>query len=109
MSGTPPSEVPGSSRSVPSTVLDRLGPSFAQRRAERLTGRLELLQRGRLLDELEVDDALAERVERVAPHDRVQRHAGLAGARADLADELALQGLLVQLALARDHGAARAH
>ena len=39
--------------------------------------------------------------------DRVQRHAALARAGADLADELALQRLLVELALAGDHGARR--
>src|SRR5699024_9952811 len=80
-----------------------------KRRAKLLGGVFELLQRGRLADELQVDDALAEGVELVAPDERVQRHAGLPRARADLADELALERLLVELALAGDHGAARAH
>ena len=43
------------------------------------------------------------------PDDRVQWDAGLARARPDLADELALQGLLVELALAGDDGARSAH
>ena len=46
---------------------------------------------------------------RVGPDDRVQRHARLAGAGADLADELALERLLVELALAGDHRARGAH
>ena len=45
----------------------------------------------------------------VGADDRVQRHARLARARADLADELALQRLLVELALAGDDGPRRAH
>ena len=45
----------------------------------------------------------------VGADDRVQRHARLAGAGADLADELALQRLLVELALAGDDGARGAH
>ena len=52
---------------------------------------------------------LPKRVERVAADDRVQRHAGLARAGADLAHELALQRLLVELALAGDHRARGAH
>ena len=48
-------------------------------------------------------------VERVGADDRVQRHAGLARARADLADELALQRLLVELALAGHDRARGAH
>ena len=46
---------------------------------------------------------------RVGADDRVQRHAGLPRAGADLADELALQRLLVELALAGDDGAGGAH
>ena len=45
----------------------------------------------------------------VGADDRVQRDARLARARADLADELALQRLLVELALAGDDGPRRAH
>ena len=48
-------------------------------------------------------------VERVGADDRVQRHAGLARAGADLAHELALERLLVELALAGHHGARGAH
>src|SRR5215210_2894035 len=77
--------------------------------AERLARRLELLERGRLERALEVDDALAERVERVRADDGVQRDAGLPGAGADLAHELALERLLVELALARDDRARGAH
>ena len=69
----------------------------------------QLLEVRRLLDHLEVDHALAEAVEPVGADDRVQRHARLAGAGADLAHELALQRLLVELALAGDDGARRAH
>ena len=77
--------------------------------AERFGGGLELLQRRRLAHDLQVDDALAEGVELVAPDERMQRHAGLPRARADLADQLALERLLVEPALAGDDGAARAH
>ena len=70
---------------------------------------LQLLDVRRLLDHLEVDHALAEAVERVGADDRVQRDAGLARAGADLAHELALQRLLVELALAGDDGARGAH
>ena len=62
---------------------------------------LELGDVRRLLHDLEVDDPLAEAVQPVRADDRVQRHAGLARAGADLADELALERLLVELALAR--------
>ena len=48
-------------------------------------------------------------VEPVGPDDRVQRHAGLARPRSDLAHELALERLLVELALAGDDGARGAH
>ena len=82
----------------------RLGLAAGERLAEALAGRLHLLEVRRLLDHLEVDHPLAERVERVGADDRVQRDAGLSRARADLADELALQRLLVELALAGDDG-----
>ena len=59
--------------------------------------------------QLEVDHALAERVQGVGADDRVERDAGLARAGADLADELALQRLLVELALAGDDRARGAH
>ena len=52
---------------------------------------------------------LPKRVERVGADDRVQRHARLARARADLADQLALERLLVEPALAGHDGARRAH
>src|SRR6185312_6739321 len=75
------------------------GTSVRQLAAERLAGRLELLEVGGLDHAHQVDHPLAERVERVGADDRVQRHAGLPRARADLAHQLALQRLLVELAL----------
>src|SRR5215218_7153740 len=83
--------------------------AFGEAAAEPLAGRLDLGEGRRLLHELEVDDALAERVEPVGADDRVERHARLARARADLADELALQRLLVELALAGHDRARGAH
>src|SRR3954452_11245541 len=80
-----------------------------QRQPEPLAGRLEPLRRRRLLHDLEVDDALAEGVERVAADDRVQRDAALPGPRADLHDHAAAEGALVERALARDDRAGRAH
>src|SRR6478735_9664320 len=77
-----------------------LGGAGGERLAEALARGFELVEVRRLLDHLEVDDALAEAVERVRADDRVARHARLAGAGADLADELALQALVVELALA---------
>ena len=87
----------------------KLGVARGERLAEALAGRLQLIQGRRLLDHLEVDHALAERVQRVGADDRVQRNAALARAGADLADELALQRLLVELALAGDDGPRGAH
>ena len=58
---------------------------------------------------LEVEDPGPERVELAPADDRVARHAGLPGARRHLGDHLAGQALLVELALAGDDRAGRAH
>src|SRR3954462_10966755 len=85
------------------------GTAVRQFAPERLAGGLQLGEVGRLDHPHEVDHALAERVVPIAADDRVQRHAGLARACADLADDQALERLLVDLAIAGDHGAGGAH
>src|SRR3954454_20055247 len=90
-------------------VTSGSGTPLGQLAAEGLAGRLQLGDGGRHERALEVDDALPERVERVGADDRVQRHPGLAGAGADLADELALERLLVEPSLAGDDRSRGAH
>ncbi len=96
-------------RAWPAASLASLGLPAGERLAEALAGRFHLLEVRRLLDHLEVDDPLAEPVQRVGADDRVQRHPGLACSRADLAHELALQRLVVELALAGHDGPRRLH
>ena len=72
-------------------------------------GRLELGRRASLEYELQVEDPHIEAVELAPADHRVAWHAGLPAAGGDLGDELADQALLVDLALAGDHGPGLAH
>ena len=76
---------------------------------QRLARRLELGRRRRLVDLHQVGDAGGEAVDRVLADDGVQRHAALAAAGADLADDLPLQRLGVDPPLACDHGPRSEH
>ena len=72
-------------------------------------GAPQLVERRRLEDVLEVEHPRAHRVERTDAADRVAGDAALAGTGRDLRHELADEALLIEPALAGDHGPRGAH
>src|SRR4051794_27384419 len=91
---------PSAGKSPPSPAL--AGDEVAARAPERLQG-------AGLDDDRQVQDPRLELLEGIAAHYRVAGDAALAAAGGHLADDLALESLVVELALAGHHERGRAH